>query len=208
MSTLGLALPVKVVALLTQKPRNLRELRTALTRPGEQAINRLVGELIEGRVLRVVEWRTQPSQRPMWVFGVGDEPHALPPERPNGKPYRRMLPSTARRGQGRSMAKRFCALWHALKRPRTVVQLAQKAGIAYCVCRYALRSMKLNRLVHVTDWAPSNGDGEPSRLYVRGPGKDAPRPKPLTEQELNRRASEKRYGMELHQIFTFQTPVP
>jgi len=77
--------------------------------------------------------------------------------------------------------------------PASRADMERITGLHYRTVRMALQAMVRHGLVHVDHWEPREvAGGPPTAKFIFGPGRSAPRPKPLPRQEINRRHNDKR----------------
>lgn len=78
-----------------------------------------------------------------------------------------------------------------LKKPKSIRQLQTYTGMSFGGIHRIIVFMKKNGWIHIAGWARRDGNkggGWPVRLFLAGPGEDAPRIFKRTHRENNKRA--------------------
>jgi hypothetical protein len=87
----------------------------------------------------------------------------------------------------------FAAIWGALDHGSTAEQITEASGVNRVGVLLLLRDLRRYGLVRVSGWIRRSGmGGEPSPIYGLGHDEDALRPIPLTREEHDQRAVERR----------------
>lgn len=73
------------------------------------------------------------------------------------------------------------------RRAKTVGEIADEAGRAEQTVRQLIDRLKRLEKIHIKAWQRGLYGGQIAAKYKYGPGKDAPRPPPLSRSELTRR---------------------
>lgn len=73
------------------------------------------------------------------------------------------------------------------RRSKTVGEIADEAGRAEQTVRQLIDRLKRLEKIHIKAWQRGLYGGQIAAKYKYGPGKDAPRPPPLSRSELTRR---------------------
>lgn len=168
----GYCFLAELVGILQRRPLTIRQLFDVLPGIGVIPLQRVVSELVHGGVLRVADWRREQKHgKPSRVFGVGSEPGVLPPPRSDGRASltpAHPIPTRRKLAVRRSMAGRFCTLWHALDEPKSARMVAIECVLSEHDCRFALHALRRARLVRVAEMIRENKTGLATAFWVRG----------------------------------------
>lgn len=97
-----------------------------------------------------------------------------------------------RKRQGRDYTKPLSELLPQIigRRSKTVGEIADEAGRAEQTVRQLIDRLKRQGQIHIKSWQRGLYGGQIAAKYKYGPGKDAPRPAPLSRSELTRRCQQ------------------
>lgn len=92
----------------------------------------------------------------------------------------------------------FVSIWRAMGEPVTYKQIAEITGYQHRQIQRITRTLHKKGLIHIASW--DYGRFNPIPEYVRGPGPNAPRPKPMGTSEVNRRYKQASAAKKFQQI--------
>lgn len=141
--------------------------------------------------LHICGWQQLPGKRPLalYAFGRGvDAP--MPTKAPSGQKSRvKLLPSST--GANAHLTAFEYLLREIEAGPCTPKEVAEASGIDLETARETLRLLEAHSLAHIKAWhRPYKGSPVPA--YAFGPGKRAPRPKPIPKSVIQAKYAAKR----------------
>jgi hypothetical protein len=180
---IGMAGYVRILAMLRDEPRTVRELAdTGIV--GRTGAGRIIGSLHHLRVLRIVGWRQRPGCRTQPMYGISKAEDAPAPAlRPNGRPVEPLKP---RKVLLSTEVVALVSLMRALEDPMSKAELMQATGLWLGGLRPVLAALRRHGFVRIALWVhPAHGPVVPH--FQLGSGYDASRPPRITRSETNRR---------------------
>lgn len=192
---LGLQAYARILAEVAASPTTPARAGEALC-VGKQSMREILWRMEHMGLVHVTGW-TQPELKrgflaPMFAAGQGVS-----------CPYPRQL---RRHAPGSSLARStpkpelmaFASVIRCLRDGMTRREIRAETGIAVMRLGLLLRELRRLGLAHRSAWSVrDDGAGAPAEVLSYGPGKDAPRPKALTEEERGLRYRTKRRAREL-----------
>ena len=177
---MGLVQYSKVLAAITSEPRTHEQVADIVRRKG-QSIREILWRLEHMGEAHVVRWQPPENRRSIMlaVFSAGPGPSVPYPRPLNRKPPG----STLARSNPKPELISFCNVIKELREGGTRAELHEATGVAPMRLGLLLHSLHRAGLVHVSGWLRDGGGGYPAQVFVLGAGKDAPRPKRLSNVE-------------------------
>lgn len=181
---MGLVQYSRVLAAITSEPRTHEQVAEIVQRQG-QSIREILWRLENMGEAHVVRWQPPANRRSIMlaVFAAGPG-QSVPYPRPlNRKPPG----STLARLNPKPELISFCNVIKELREGGTRAELHEATGVAPMRLGLLLHSLHRAGLVHVSGWFRDGGGGYPAQVFVLGAGKDAPRPKRISNLEKQAR---------------------
>lgn len=179
---MGLVMYARILGACVKEAKKAVDVAADLGR-ARQSVHEILWRLESLGVAHVEDWVKPEHQNGMMspLF------RAFPGK---SEPYPRELqrPPFGRAGGTRSEIISFASALKAMSEGATRAEVLEMTGMSWCNFAKLLRELRKQRLVHVCSWEPRSDERSADVEVLKfGPGKDAPRPKPLTPSERYRR---------------------
>lgn len=188
----GVAGYVRVLAMLREKPCTIPQ-AVGFVGVARVSCYRILTTMHHLKLVHVSGWSTEYDRRTLPIYSYGPGEDAQPPLfRANGKPVQNAKLPTLRDFSSEVMSLRL--LIEAMSfMPVSRAEMERITGLHYRTVRMALEAMVRHGLVHIDHWEPREvAGGPPTAHFIFGPGRSAPRPKPIPRAEINRRNNDRR----------------
>ena len=197
---LGLQGYAMVCAALRDNPETVRGLvlRAGL---GRTAAYRVLSSLHSLKLAHIVDWRMYPRLAPLPVYAYGPGEDKPPPKlRPNGNESR------ARPAVKRHLCPAVIAFAHvlrAIESPVTRLEVTAATGLDTSTALNALNALTETGLAHISGWSSRDQGGALLPLWVKGAGRNAPKPSSAKlQREYEARKVERQIERRRHQSTT------
>lgn len=182
---------VRLLARLRERPSTIPDM-VGFVGVARVACYRIVTTLHHLKLVHVSGWLDEYDRRtlPVYAFGPGED--AAPPTfRPCGRQVRNAKLPNLRVLSVEVVG--LASLIRAMETPASRKEIEAVTGLHNRTVRMALQAMTRYGMVHVAYWSPREVSGGPPTAQLQfGPGRSAPRPKPMPKQEINRRHNDRR----------------